>query len=266
MTEGLSRRDLVAFAGAGLALSAYKLSEGKALAAPRDNARPANPLQPYPAPCEPHGYDANTEPNGGFFPYILRAPYICVIHINFLAPWKIWINYASFSMNGVYTDEARLAKAKKVLLERLDPDNPVTRFSKLRFNRPYNGRDRIDFTKFGFRKKHELFFFFENPNISLDKNWLAVFTKLSNQHPTAYNDENYSFIYARIVSEIDLGPELYSRGRMFRMRNYAQDEHGNPATAEEYSMNIHFKIPCGGNEWVPMVIDPDTGNGAGHEP
>jgi hypothetical protein len=262
MTDGLSRRDLVALGGAGLALSAFDWKEGGGSAVAAADDPPLYPM----APCEPHGLHPSSPPNGTTHSQDFVAQYICVIHLNFSEPWRMSVNYASFRMKG-FTDLARLKKAKNVLIERFDPKVPVTRFSQLSINRPYKGIDWIDFNKFGFGTKHELFFFFESPNVSLDKDWLIVLPRLSLKHPGTDNDPNYSFLYARIVSEIDMGSYLYSKGRMFRVRDYVQDKHGNPiTTSEDYSMNIHFKIACGINEWVPMVIDPETGNGAGNEP
>lgn len=273
MTDGLSRREVVLVGGAGLAASACMPGGANALEVTTKPDK-ANIAQRslYTAPCDVHGLDAHMNPVDGT-PYTkaFRAPYICVIHINFSEPWKIWINYASFKMNGKYGDDDRLGKAKEVLRERFDTttaDRPA-RFSELRRHPTHNGSDKLDFRRFGFKSKHELFFFFESTDIELTDKMLVVFTRMSNLHPEIPNDENLSFINAEIVPEEEM-EELHAKGRMFRMRNYMRDENGDidwtKGHSRDYSMNIHFKIKAGTNAWVPMVIDPDTGNGTGHEP
>lgn len=272
MTDGLSRRDLVMLAGAGLAVSSCDRGGGANSSDSGDNnIAESNGIESvYFAPCDDHGLPANTRP-GGVFALDFRAPYVCVIHINFSKPWKIWINYASFPMEGKFGDDDRLEKVKKVLTERFDTlsPNPPSRFSMLTQNPPYRGIDYQDFAHFGFKSQHELFFFFESTDIELDADLLAVFTRRSTVAPSRTNDPNHSFIHARPVLQQEMGPALFARGRMFRMRNYVQFKGGGAILAhqeQKYSMNIHFKIRAETNAWVPMVIDPETGNGTGHEP
>jgi hypothetical protein len=268
----ISRRDIMTLAGAGLALSACDWKGGKG-SARSDKGGPggADHARKAMAPCDPFGYPANTLPDdASYFPVKFEAPYICVIHIDFSKAWTLAVNYASFAIDSKSDDKERLEKAKAVLNERFDLQKPVDSFSKLTKNPTYGNTDYHDFSKFGFKSKHELFFFFDSNLVVLNPDFLVVFTKLSMNHPKIPNNENYSFINASVVSKDDMG-SLYDRGRMIRMRNYVQDEGGQPidwnkGESRHYSMNLHFQVPCGTNQWVPMVIDPDTGNGNGNEP
>jgi hypothetical protein len=264
----ISRREIMTLAGAGLAISGCSLlnrndSGNQADAAAANGTGPS--LAAF-APCQNYGLPAATVPSpADGFAEPFNAPFIRIIHINFASPWTLSVNHASFPAGG-NTDPARLKKVQDVFAERFDPTKNHTRFSQLTQHRPHQGRDWTDFDTFGFKSQHELFFFFESPLIRLQQNPLVVFSALPT---TAGGDpiaENYSFVAAKIVEETEMGSALYARGRMFRMRNYVQGQGGTPITKERYSMNIHFDLPCGTNKWVPMVIDPDTGNGTGHEP
>lgn len=281
MTDRLSRRDLMVLAGSGLAVSGCTLQ-----VVPKTGSRgsldDAKRRYPYDvkSACENYGMEANTPASGGNFPVDFRAPYICIIHISLSDGWKIWVNWASFDMEGDFSPVGRLEKAKEVLAERFlpnptpappPPPPPPTRFSELTKNPPWHQLDHLGFKNFGFANQHELFFFFDNTGVVLDDRLLVVFTERPLLDSSTQIHKNYSFIEAKSVNESEMGTDLYAKGRMFRMRNYVQFEGGGPILAgsghhQTYSMNIHFKVAAGTNEWLPMTIDPETGNGAGHEP
>jgi hypothetical protein len=279
MIDKLSRRDLVILGSVGLAASGCQRGIGypdnkqatdqqRGTGKRNDNFKADNVL----SQCEDWGYSTKTKPKDGtLFPVDFEAPYICVLHINFSEPWRMQVNYASFPMGNDFSDTGRQTKALDILREKLGIPNGsrIEHFSDLKKIPTYNGSDHRDFSKFGFKSQHELFVFFESPNVQF-ADTLVVFTKVDPNHPDIPYHQNFSFVNATEVTKGDMG-NLYSRGRMFRMRNYVQDEDGHPIDASKkekrrYGMNIHFKIPGANNDLVPIVIDPDTGNGAGNEP
>lgn len=281
MTEEISRRGLVAMAGVGLALAGCKPSESSDGNSSADKKRMnkmggsttygANPRLGPP--------DINASHWKTFEP-----EYIALLYIGFKSDQSMIINHASFKFKG--NDDERRDRAI-ALFDKI-ADKNIT-FAKLQNGdepRPgYGGAlDFTDFKHFGFKSKTEIFILLHQVGLGkttfgLDEEQLLSFgTRLLEteqlddgaggkyeEHIRA--DENYSFFNAASVPAdkiSKIAPNLF--GALIRVRNYVTNEHGPIVnTSRKYALNIHYNVP-GPTDRIPMVIDPDTGNGTGNEP
>lgn len=266
MTSKLSRRDLVALGGVTL-LTAACGPRGK----PRDNSAPGKRAS-YPMVGIPAKYGHFAIEDAELIPKLrgkFKPNHISIVYVDFISPWMIEINHASWRYSS--TDPARRReKAVQILKLR----TAGTRFKNLAaphipYRRVDNNKFETEsFDKFGFATQSEIFIYFNHPDVELSQYWPITFTPFSD---LGYEREpNYSFFNAAVVPFNELDG---LSGRMMRVRNYVVDENYDEIKANNangnynatYAMNLHFSMP-GTTEHVAMVIDPDTGNGVGHEP
>jgi hypothetical protein len=264
--ERISRRNFVALATASVAVGACDAETGtkSEKAGSVDGACIGFPETYGDDPHEPR-----TEP----FP----VEFIGVVYIGAGKGWELTVNHAAFRVETSDNDAQRLAKAIKVLEAR----GGNGRFKDLkddlaphpRKNKNPSMPDVLDsdnFDKyFGFKSKNELFIFIDG-DVELTDNALISFTPYN--HERGKRDPNYAFYGARKIDATKLGK---LKGRMISVRNYMTLKGGEPISeaahnekdrSQTYSMNIHFTVPGSGTMRVPIVIDPDTGNGQGNEP
>lgn len=263
MTGLLSRREMVVLAGGGLVAGA---SSANAINAPERVL-----TAPHRAMGIPSLWGHRATDDAELIPALkgkFRPKFLTIVYINFPSAWNIEINHASWPISGLDHGDRR-QKAVNILARRL----AGTRFKDmpaphLPYKRNDNSKKEMEsFEKFGFSSQSEIFIFFANPDIGLNLHWPVTFTEFSDTGQP--RDTNYSFFNAQVVPQDELNGLA---GRMMRLRNYVVDEEyqdlkfGNPDNniSRTYAMNIHFGMP--GNESVPMVIDPETGNGTGNEP
>jgi hypothetical protein len=262
MSEGINRRGLIAVTGATLAVAAC----GE-VAKQGEDKKIKMPILGYP---ENYGKNPNfpKEGNSNF-----SARYIGVIDIRAAGGWKLDINHAAFDCKEGATDATRLDKAIKALSGKRMPGK--SRFKELKneltpFNRKLANGDNYDSANFdkllGFKSPNELFIFIEG-DVELTQQAYLSFSPLGADLKP--RDQNYAFFDAR---EIDTAKLQGLKGRMISVRNYMTDKDDKligkdqPTPSQNYAMNIHFTVPGKGGTRIPMIIDPDTGNGAGNEP
>lgn len=207
--------------------------------------------------------------------------YITVIRIDSPRAWRISANHASFAIDdpGQNTAEARLTQALRIL-KKVSPNGTGNRkkLADLRpgqpdaearlYQRPDGTFDRDDFVDLGFNCQHEIFVYYDSADVTLDDTLLISFgAALANGTPAAGND---SFFVAR-VGDDRLDAPL--KGKLIRIENYNTIFDGSaftprpaddPGKAAKYSLNYHVTLP--GQQPLPIVIDPDTGNGMGNNP
>ena len=263
MGKDFSRRNFVALTGASFAIAACS------------NARQPD-APPDKKPTDIRGYPENYGDN----PNIARAGdfpvnYIGIIDIRARGGWKIAINHAAFPSTDLggkpLSEDAKLEKAIRIIQAK----GANGRFRDLKGDLapcPRSGGvldgDNFD-GRLGFKSKNELFIFIEGQGVELTQGALLSFTPLGSDLKP--RDPNYSFYNASSVDPATLAAAKLS-GRMIRVRNYMQDKNGKPigsnhqTKSQRYSMNIHFTVPGEGGTAIPMIIDPDTGNGQGSEP
>jgi hypothetical protein len=274
VSEGLSRRELIALAGAGVAAGSSPLvaAPGAALTVPAEKA----------------GFDDNhgSDPQGGPTypgPISYNPAFAAIAIIDFVHPWTIDVHHASFPLHpqpGDDPENYRLDLAVKAISwvtgsnerklghlknNQLGSQDLIPHERKKSL---YKGRHHVpSFEGFKFFSQNEIFIFLRNPDIIIDDRRLIRVTKYSADVPGPM-DLNFSLFRARSVP--GLGP-LGNHGKLIRIENHVRDATGAASGNEtKYSMNIHFKMrvkPEGAEKnYVPMVLDPDTGNGTGNEP
>jgi hypothetical protein len=264
MVDEVSRRNVIVLAGAGVLASACSgkpsgndhrspaenRGHGDIYGSPPGKEKPVY-LSPNPTNCPMAGY----------------APaFIAILFIDFPGGAKISVNHASFSTTDPSPEgNGRLEQALKLIELRTNS----ARFSDLNEPTIYprtmgnKGTDRVSFDDFDFKSQSELFIFFNSSDIELgkDRNWLISFTPYSSTGER--RAPNYSYANAQVVTAIG-----NLKGKLIRVENHVTDPFGCllESTCAHYSMNIHFMMPLRDGGLVPMVIDPDTGNGVGYEP
>lgn len=277
MSEGLSRRDLVAVAGTSIALAACNKTgdTGKAdsCLTIKDDTIPGTNNGPYKMrgyPAVPYGDDPHDQP-----PKEFKPAFISVLHIAANGLWSYDINYAHFEIQQNLNDAERLEQAI-IRLEKKISSPRKSSFGKISEQnlKPYvkmktdvgKQCDYLEMEPLEFNSENEIFIFIESGKVGLDDKKLISFSNgLSDGSLAA---ENYSFYWARLVPQNDLG-SIKNNGQMIRLRNYCLDAGGNSQIGKpelKHSLNIHFGAPLKSRGFVPMVIDPDTGNGSGNEP
>jgi hypothetical protein len=278
MKEKLSRRELVGAIGAGIVVSAC--SETK------NNNEVADPLKIK--TCDNFGENAHkTKPVGPNYPQKFECSFIAILCIGLENDWTINVNHANFGLaKSEQDDGGRLGKALRALdatwkEDRRKPfsNNPDELKPRIRDD---TGRidEQFDLTKFRFKSPIELFVYIYHTALppSGEKTIQLYDTKLISfgRYMQETNDQNVpieaigncSYYHARQV-ELSKYEKLNAHGRMLRVENWARNKTGGDIKEQNipHSMNIHFALPMIGSDvLMPMVFDPDTGNGTGNEP
>ena len=275
MGNEVNRRNMITLAGVGALASAcsakslanastpfaenFILGRDEIYGSPPGRQTPRYVANPNPVPRPPIRLPAKptTCKNANYAP-----TYIAILFIDFPGGGEISVNHASFSIT-TNTPEGRLNQALAIIRAR----TTASRFSRMTESTIYErrtgaqGTDRVTFADFGFKSQCELFIYFNSPKVDLNQDWLISFTPYSaGGQPT---QPNYSYANAQAVAAIGT-----LTGKLIRVENHLTDPYGcllDTDTAN-YSMNIHFVMKLTGGGTVPMVLDPDTGNGSGYEP
>lgn len=80
-------------------------------------------------------------------------------------------------------------------------------------------------------------------------------------------EPNNAFMNARLIDVIDTG--TFDGQKLLCIENWYTDEFGKTVTGKprlRYSMNLHLLATTEGGAVLPLIIDPDTGNGMGNNP
>lgn len=275
MTDGVSRRNLVFTGGAAAALTSCTPGPSR--------------MSALNVPTRRAGFDDNhgSDPMGPPTypgPVVYLPRFIAIAIIDFDKPWTIDVHHASFPLppDSAGDRDRRRDLAKKAIswvvesngrkLGHLNakPSGYEDLVPYERKKDPHKGKHHIaSFDGFRFASQNEIFIFLRNPDIVLNRSRLVRVTRYSDEIEDVMTC-NYSLFRAESIEGDDLGP-LENHGKLIRVENHVRDEKGLPSGKDtNYSMNIHFRMkvkPEGGERsYVPMVIDPDTGNGQGNEP
>jgi hypothetical protein len=279
MKNDVSRRNFVALAGAGVALAACGKDEdaasgNAACVTVEDDTVPGAANSDYKFlgyPAIPYGDDPHDRPAYNFTP-----KFISILHVTDDGPWGYDINHAHFEIDENTDEAGRLSAAitrlqKKILaLPRKKRFGDITDQSlKPYVKKRYNVGEVCDYTKLEkieYNSQNELFIFIESKKIALENGKLISFSNGLSDGTKA--EENHSFYWATLVPQAELGA-IKNKGQMIRLRNYCRAADGTEQTDKpelKHSLNIHFGATLKGGGFVPMVIDPNTGNGSGNEP
>lgn len=251
--SGIDRRSLIKMAGAGAGL----LMAGTARAQCQDAADESGG-------CNLHG-QAATDPGPeaeGASVKTFDPDYICVIYMRF--------------------DERRL----KVRTAYVRPPKP---FQVASIVRPIllalrnNGnvaaiRKEVNFENLTFGSPHLLVMYLDNDpdDIGFDdrfgEEYIVRFTPLRGSDPTKPARKNHAFYNLERIEFTNPAP-LRSRFA-YKLEFWNTNINGDfividpncPETHHIYSMNIHLKMAVEADQevwWVPLILDPDTGNTGG---
>lgn len=274
MTDSIefSRRGMIAVASAGLALAGCNATKS-----PNKPVKIAGIDPPYGDEPNP----TSTTPQDDLSPLALT-----LVRIASTGNFGLDINYASVkntsgaAFSNIETDREAIARKWFKKLEngssrrrfRGIPDETVEVLHRFKAGTTSASRDLDNFNEFGSNGKSEYYFWIDSPQIEFfrrrplntgepDRYHLISFSRILTNDDDA--KPNKTFL-ARPVLNTGL------QGLVIAVKNYFRDEYGNDMQKDDaalkYAMNIHFKAKANGNLLIPMVIDPDTGNGVGYEP
>jgi hypothetical protein len=263
----INRRTVLTAAGAGLLLPAYDWSHPeRERRYARDDPR---------GPCENYGELATkTEPHEG--PGVnatFNPQYLCVLYVRFRDDKTLKVRTAYVDLPPSSSDDESVKRLARPILEAMHRNEHASIQAK---------RKGEDFEAFGSDEQLIIVVFIDNDpaDIAFDDRLLAThghdfvirFTPFSSRNPDATNIyKNNAFLGLRPLT-FDR-PKPLRTERAYRLEFWNTDHQGNPITgviegqANTYylfSMNIHLKIAMkttgGQNYWVPLILDPDTGN------
>jgi hypothetical protein len=278
---GISRRNMLAVAGAGLVVAAC---DGK----PEGEAKSSGPIKytgrPGPFGFEPHSADDEklvSSALGKFSP-----SYVTVVQVFSDGAWAFSANHAAIVAEPDNTE----AQALRILRKADRPAPPGFRrkfrdfgpgsaaMDKEQFYRraqhpPTGSYDLDDFQSFGFASQHEIFVYFASRRATLQPDNLISFFPMLNDGTAA--DPNDSFFAREIQNPAGLNGTLIAIRNYFAKAEWNEDGtvksivRRNPASDKAtHALNLHFTLPAArpGLPPMPMIIDPTTGNGMGSEP
>ncbi|HEY5721911.1 MAG TPA: hypothetical protein VIT45_06280 [Allosphingosinicella sp.] len=296
MTDGLSRRDVMMTAGAGLIALDVKAEGGSGLqqrAVANQSASSVAELNRLVADSRNHGalveilqslrglvkdehygrdpHDVTPDDPDNWEAF--NPSYIAILYLKLASNWELAVNHACFTLPANSTDLSRRIKAVQILTAKgtknLGHDD-LLGYGTYPYRLPHANhqpgkvRDSEWFNDFNFATQNELFIYIDNANILLEPGDLIAFKLFGIGSTPKY--PNYSYFNAREVPQTESGLP----GKLIRVKNYMTKEDGTLISSVNenrwYSMNIKFRVRAGSAGLITMLIDPDTGNGQGHEP
>ncbi len=261
MTNDVSRRNFVALAGTGLALSACK-------GAPPTSAAEGDDSLKMFSPCNDWGDSPRKEDKAPLPKNVDWQPtHYCVVYINL-------DNSQLIAKHAYYP-----TKFDKPLSNTTEPSSAsVGAFAALQamsktgqWPAGYVEGSDINFGNFWFGSQHEIYILVDGTLARLDTEKLLVFaeqkTKKNSVLPKP--SQNKTFYNAISLKDSSIKNDVLFVQNWFVDSKNQKPIPKKPNTnhkyipEEVYSMNIHILI---GAADIPAVIDPDTGNGMGNNP
>ncbi len=206
----------------------------------------------------------------------------CAVYMRFRKPGA-FANGKTMTIRQAYFDIPAGAQPDAIqLLAEAELDQASRSATGWRRNDNAQGRRRrdADFDRFLFGGQQIIFLLVDNDYIAFDdrpfsedvavKPNLVRFTRFLAEADSAtigFREaaENNAFFGAAL-----LDGKSFGRGRkLLKLENWYTDSSGNLITGTpelRYSMNIHLLVSTNDGKRIPLVIDPDTGNGFGVPP
>lgn len=295
MGEGISRRHFAVLAGGTAVLSACGKGSSGGSNGSEFAATQADPALVKTTLDESFGIglfgDSCVMPAGSKDPHgaapnnwdAFAPDYIHIIHIESPEPWQFRVNQAHFLVkSGVIDNAGRLSQCVEILEERLEllKTKPESRFYDLQKFKPVKRvkdgewADYPNADNFGYANQHQIFIFIQGGALTFNPRKLISFS--SQRRDSLPGESNNSFFNAMLLDKEDsntnlnIGAKLAAAGRVIRLDNYLTKPNGKKLNSLSekitYSLNFHYGQPTIGGRSVPMIFDPNTGNGAGNEP
>jgi hypothetical protein len=293
-SSGFSRRSAIAITGIGAA--------GLALAGCKEIQESSGTKLKTLGKYEPYGVEPNLanlpdQKVPDEFPEF-KPDYITIVRISSRSEWGLTVNHASFEAKYLNRD-GRLKLANEIInyiaqegQKRMRLKSASAKFKnhKRSAGKFKDETDIISFAEFGSNQQVEIFVWLDdqspgNPatkgDVKIDPKYLISFSPMTFENAKANPNDSF---FARKIEIIDSN-KIPLNGAFFAIENYfctfnektekyEVDEPQNSNDAPKmFAMNIHFTVP-NTDEYpqpdslkrIPMVIDPDTGNGVGYEP
>jgi hypothetical protein len=131
----------------------------------------------------------------------------------------------------------------------------------------------FDIDKFGFGSPHKIYFIIANDTIRFDSNKPITFVKYSMQEPDITKREifkNKSFHNGEPKTNFGLDGRVYYVENRFKKPGFLGIGETDISTKEKlhysFNLNLWAKSALNPGVEIPMVVDPDTGNGMGWTP
>jgi hypothetical protein len=226
--------------------------------------------------CKPIGNDSDPKPttNGGQNfgddpskpgPGALVADYYSLVIIRLTNDLKIEASHGSFDTPSK-GDEGKVRAAVLAQLNGLKLGGDVQSLSPLKDSSGYN------FENWGFGSTRRVYVYIDNTTLTFEKNEPLTFKPVSSirftdpeRAVTRKISPNKSFFNAK-------SDDRFARGSLLYFENFYLDTVGKPIPPKTpnpifYSLSFNLLLDTkSGGKPIPIMIDPDTGNGMGGPP
>jgi hypothetical protein len=243
------------------------------VAACKDNATDAKaaPKSGTPEPMGPgfpHGQPTtDLKPNVAGQVSKFEPENICAVYIKFESNGMLTVKQAHFAVPKPKPSDSDVVAAAEPWLNKM---------SKNSFGGSGSKKFKENFEDFTFSSQHVVVLYLDNAidavRFSETDRDIIRFTPISGNDPTTKIKANHAFFNRRKVA---LNAGGGTTGRIAYLLDFwnTKDDgdaitdvvESNPATHYLYSMNIHLQMATSKRtaklNWVPIIIDPDTGNG-----
>jgi hypothetical protein len=198
-----------------------------------------------------------------------------------VADWIVKHSYFKIgNLNAVQVDAAVAAIVK----ERFVGNNWGLVASNPRLPLPYRDPTNLHrdyYEGFGnglyFSAPLKIYIVIDNPNIRFDSTWPLMFTKFGADSRGVKNENDWGRLSKSMKpNKTFYGAKVGGFGgnmgsNILYFENHMKDGNGNnhslpPTVPDEYSFNLNIWMKARVGAEIPMIIDPDTGNGTGAPP
>ncbi|MEE9434503.1 MAG: hypothetical protein V3V15_09720 [Sphingorhabdus sp.] len=225
-------------------------------------------------PAEPKPTSATSEQV--FVPKYLTAVYIRLR--NKPTDPAILVRHGYKNIQSITDDKVRQEMAEKLLKEAAGST------TWKRSNSPTQWRREEDFDIFNFDSPNLIFIIVDNEDLEFDERKnngkkrnlvrFAEFLAEPNSATIQYKkaEDNHAFVNIDTIPTLtvysDGAAGHFPRKKLIRLENWFTSKGGSSLSNKQlmYSMNIHLLATGNGGQKIPIVIDPDTGNGWGNNP
>lgn len=211
--------------------------------------------------------DSEPETDGNVTSF--RPQHICAVYVRFEPNGTLTVKQAHVAISTPQPTDADIVRAAEPLLNAM---------SKAGYDGNGAKKFKENFEDFGFASQHAVVIYLDNNDdtvrFSSKDSDVIRFAPISGNDPKTRIRPNHAFFNRRAVSIAPGGGTFGKRAYLVDFWN--TDENGNgitgviendPATHYIYAMNIHLEMATSKRtaklNWVPIIVDPDTGNMGG---
>ncbi len=211
--------------------------------------------------------DSEPETDGNVTSF--RPEYVCAVYIRFEPNGTLTVKQAHVAIAKPQPTDTDIVSAAEPLLNAMSKTGYAGNGAK---------KFKENFEDFSFASQHAVIIYLDNKDdtvrFSSKDSDIIRFTPISGNDPKTRVRPNHAFFNRRAIAVAPGGGTVGKRAYLVDFWN--TDENGNaitgvvekdPATHYIYAMNIHLEMATSKRtaklNWVPIIIDPDTGNMGG---